>query len=231
MARLGLQVSQDRYTTEVVLHNFNSQLTMLDRAGDRAERQDASSGVLPSGSARMISARVCPTVEQTPKGGRPPAMASAATWTTRFRFDGLRRLPSLAVEQRWLSLARSYEAETVRAGRAAPHLCWARAGIEERIAPDRDPRIGLGDLAELHPDVAFARIRAHRFREHPDGGLHRPQGGWLGTRTERSSPHSMRAVRGPSFRSPRCRAGCQRRTRRSTALAASDRSVPLQSSS
>src|SRR6266566_6824711 len=29
--------------------------------------------------------------------------------------------------------------------------------IEERIAPDRDRRIGLGDLAELHPDVAFAR--------------------------------------------------------------------------
>ena len=34
--------------------------------------------------------------------------------------------------------------------------------IEERIATDRDRRIGLGDLAELHPDVAFARIRAHR---------------------------------------------------------------------
>ena len=32
--------------------------------------------------------------------------------------------------------------------------------IEERIAPDRDRRLGLGDLAELHPDVAFARIRA-----------------------------------------------------------------------
>jgi len=27
---------QERYTTEVVLQNFNSQLTMLDRAGDRA---------------------------------------------------------------------------------------------------------------------------------------------------------------------------------------------------
>ena len=37
--------------------------------------------------------------------------------------------------------------------------------IEEWIAPDRDPWIGLGDLAELHPDVAFARIRAHRFRQ------------------------------------------------------------------
>jgi hypothetical protein len=33
--------------------------------------------------------------------------------------------------------------------------------IEERIAPDRDRRIGLGDLAELHPDVAVERIRAH----------------------------------------------------------------------
>jgi hypothetical protein len=32
--------------------------------------------------------------------------------------------------------------------------------IEERIAPDRDRRVGLGDLAELHADVALARIRA-----------------------------------------------------------------------
>ena len=38
--------------------------------------------------------------------------------------------------------------------------------VEERKAADRDPRIGLGDLTELHPDVAFARIRAHGFREH-----------------------------------------------------------------
>jgi hypothetical protein len=38
--------------------------------------------------------------------------------------------------------------------------------IEERIAPDRDPRTGFGDLAELHSDVAFTRIRAHRLREH-----------------------------------------------------------------
>src|SRR5262249_3179816 len=30
------QSGQDKYTTEVVLQNFNSQLTMLDRAGDRA---------------------------------------------------------------------------------------------------------------------------------------------------------------------------------------------------
>src|SRR6266513_4173191 len=30
------QSGQDRYSTEVVLQNFNSQLTMLDRAGDRA---------------------------------------------------------------------------------------------------------------------------------------------------------------------------------------------------
>src|SRR5215510_9040198 len=43
--------------------------------------------------------------------------------------------------------------------------------IEERIAPDRDPRIGLGDLAELNSDVAFARIRAHRLREHANADL------------------------------------------------------------
>ena len=35
--------------------------------------------------------------------------------------------------------------------------------IEERIAPDRDRRIGLGDLTELHADVALACIRAHDF--------------------------------------------------------------------
>jgi hypothetical protein len=44
-------------------------------------------------------------------------------------------------------------------------------GIEERIAPDCDPRIGLGDLTELHPDVALARIRAHRLREHANADL------------------------------------------------------------
>ena len=29
--------------------------------------------------------------------------------------------------------------------------------IEERVGSDRDRRMGLGDLAELHPDVTFAR--------------------------------------------------------------------------
>src|SRR5262249_2774627 len=38
--------------------------------------------------------------------------------------------------------------------------------IEERVATDCDPGIGLGDLAELHSDIAFARIRAERLREH-----------------------------------------------------------------
>jgi hypothetical protein len=37
--------------------------------------------------------------------------------------------------------------------------------IEKRIAADRDLGIGFGDLAELHLDVALARIRAHGFRE------------------------------------------------------------------
>jgi len=43
--------------------------------------------------------------------------------------------------------------------------------IEKRIAADRDLGIGLGDLAELHPDVAFARIRAHGFREHGSSSI------------------------------------------------------------
>src|SRR6516164_8169481 len=43
--------------------------------------------------------------------------------------------------------------------------------IEERIAPDRDPRISFGDLAKLHADVTLARIRAHRFREHANADV------------------------------------------------------------
>src|SRR5262249_6215621 len=37
--------------------------------------------------------------------------------------------------------------------------------IEERIAPDRDLRIGLGDLTKLHADVALACIRARTVSE------------------------------------------------------------------
>src|SRR5258708_28043840 len=36
------QSGQDKYTTEVVLQNFNSQLTMLDRAGDRTGGESGS---------------------------------------------------------------------------------------------------------------------------------------------------------------------------------------------
>jgi hypothetical protein len=35
--------------------------------------------------------------------------------------------------------------------------------IEERMAPDRDPRVGFGNLTELHPDIALASIRADRL--------------------------------------------------------------------
>ena len=38
-------------------------------------------------------------------------------------------------------------------------------GIEERIAPNRYPRIGFGNLTELYSEVALARIRAHGLRE------------------------------------------------------------------
>src|SRR5262249_6290493 len=43
--------------------------------------------------------------------------------------------------------------------------------IEKRTAADRDRRIGLGDVAKLHSDVAFARIRAHRLGEHGNADL------------------------------------------------------------
>jgi single-strand DNA-binding protein len=38
------QSGQEKYTTEVVLQGFNSQLTMLDRASDRGEIGSADSG-------------------------------------------------------------------------------------------------------------------------------------------------------------------------------------------
>ena len=38
------QSGQEKYTTEVVLQGFNSQLTMLDRASDRGELGSADSG-------------------------------------------------------------------------------------------------------------------------------------------------------------------------------------------
>jgi tetratricopeptide (TPR) repeat protein len=43
--------------------------------------------------------------------------------------------------------------------------------IEERIAADRYPRIGFGNLTELYSDVALARIRAHGLREHANADL------------------------------------------------------------
>jgi hypothetical protein len=41
--------------------------------------------------------------------------------------------------------------------------------IEERIAPDRDRRIGLGD--ELHANIAFGAHPRARFREHANADL------------------------------------------------------------
>ena len=55
---------QDRYSTEVVLQGFNSQLTMLDRAGG-----DAGAGASENGSAEFGSSG--PTAART----RQPAMA------------------------------------------------------------------------------------------------------------------------------------------------------------
>src|SRR5262245_52586528 len=43
--------------------------------------------------------------------------------------------------------------------------------IEELVATNRGPGIGLGDLAELHSDIAFARIRAHRLRKYANADL------------------------------------------------------------
>src|SRR6516162_69951 len=43
--------------------------------------------------------------------------------------------------------------------------------IEERIAADRHFGIGLGNLAELGADVALARVRAQRLRQHANAGF------------------------------------------------------------
>ena len=57
------QSGQDRYSTEVVLQGFNSQLTMLDRAGGGAELADTggsdfgSSGPAPARKPAMAGAK------------------------------------------------------------------------------------------------------------------------------------------------------------------------------
>ena len=43
--------------------------------------------------------------------------------------------------------------------------------IEERIAPDRDRRIGLGEGTSCMPISPSAHIRAHGFREHANADL------------------------------------------------------------
>src|SRR5215831_12740761 len=43
--------------------------------------------------------------------------------------------------------------------------------IEEWVAADRDFGIGLGDLAELGPDIALARVRAHGLRQNANTGF------------------------------------------------------------
>ena len=64
----------EKYSTEVVLQNFNSTLTMLDTRGGGGGGADASDDSFGSQGA-------------TPRRGSPrwPAPASAAIWTTRFR--------------------------------------------------------------------------------------------------------------------------------------------------
>ena len=83
------QSGQDKYSTEVVLQGFNSQLTMLDRAGGGGGEigsDDTGGGDFGSSGPRRASA-----------SRRWRAPANAATWTTRFRFDGAR--PDFAAAQ------------------------------------------------------------------------------------------------------------------------------------
>ena len=67
----------DRYSTEVVLQGFNSQLTMLDtRGGGGGAAPTAATTSAPAARARRASA-----------SRRWPAPASPPTWTTRFRSE------------------------------------------------------------------------------------------------------------------------------------------------
>jgi hypothetical protein len=50
-------------------------------------------------------------------------------------------------------------------------LVLACCRIEERMAADCHPGIGLGDVAELGTDIALARIGADSFRKHTEAGL------------------------------------------------------------
>ena len=67
----------EKYSTEIVLQNFNSTLTMLDTRGG------GGGGGMPSDEASAPKAR------RRRASRRWPAPASAATWTTRFRSSGI----------------------------------------------------------------------------------------------------------------------------------------------
>ncbi len=67
----------DKYSTEVVLQGFNSQLTMLDtRGGGGAQAPTAATTSARAARALRASA-----------SRRWPAAASRPTWTTRFRSE------------------------------------------------------------------------------------------------------------------------------------------------
>ena len=91
------QSGQDKYTTEVVLQGFNAQLTMLDRAAAAAA---ATSAPTTQAATSAPPARARASSKPAVAGAR--AAASAATWTTRFRFDD-RGLTSATV---WAPAAR-----------------------------------------------------------------------------------------------------------------------------
>src|SRR5262245_17604632 len=56
-------------------------------------------------------------------------------------------------------------------GRAAPHSCWPRAADRKTDSCRSRLRDWLWRFAELHSDIAFARIRAHRLRKYANADL------------------------------------------------------------
>ena len=140
------QSGQEKYTTEVVLQGFNSQLTMLDRAGDRGEFGSADNGADFGSSG--------------PSREKQPAMAGAGGARRHGRRDPFltRRRPDHAAQlaaafrdfqkargtlsHRLLAGPGTSDADCCSAIFAAAVAIWSRfgraAGLPVEISPARN---------------------------------------------------------------------------------------------
>ena len=129
---------QDRYSTEVVLQGFNSQLTMLDRAGAGGAGQPGPMPASPAISAR----RDRPRRASASRRWRAP---SATTSTTRFRSE----VPSIVSRTSERSERRSGTQERLREAStvlADPHKVASRTNAGPRIMRRRFAPRGPGNV-------------------------------------------------------------------------------------